>query len=73
MAALAVSCGHHIEKKRLYIIVERFMVEEKFGQQTEILAVLLVTFTVDFPNTQSLFANEKKNVRMFIEIQLTYR
>jgi hypothetical protein len=34
--------GHDIEEKGLYVIVERLVVQETFGDKAEILAILFV-------------------------------
>lgn len=37
MAALRVCLGHHVEQERLYIIIQRLMVQKELGQETQIL------------------------------------
>lgn len=41
MAAGIVSFSHHIEEEWLHIIVQRFVVQEEFGKQTQVLAINL--------------------------------
>jgi hypothetical protein len=43
VAALGVCDGHDVEEKGLHVKVERLVVEEEFGQEAEVLAVLLVS------------------------------
>ncbi|RNA15065.1 hypothetical protein BpHYR1_017375 [Brachionus plicatilis] len=40
--------GEYVEQKWLYLVVECFVVDEKLGQQTQILAVDFVDFSVHF-------------------------
>jgi hypothetical protein len=37
-----VGRGHHIEEKGLHVVVESLVVEKAFGDEAEVLAVLLV-------------------------------
>lgn len=39
MAAGVVSFCHDIEQEGLNIVIQRFVVQEKFGQQTQVLTV----------------------------------
>lgn len=41
MAPCAVSFGHDIEEERLNIIIQSLVVQEEFGQQTQVLTVNL--------------------------------
>ena len=45
MAAVGVGGGHHVEEERLDVVVERLVVEERLGDQTKVLTVLLVLLT----------------------------
>ena len=45
MTAVRVGGGHHVEEKRLDVVVEGLVVEERLGDQTKVLAVLLVLLT----------------------------
>lgn len=52
MATFGISQCHDIKQKRLHIIIQRFMVEKEFRQQTQMLTVLLLALTIDLPDTQ---------------------
>ncbi len=41
MAADIVSFSHHIEEERLHIVIQRFVVQEEFGKQAQVLAINL--------------------------------
>ena len=45
MAPVGVGGGHHVEEERLDVVVERLVVEERLGDQTKVLTVLLVLLT----------------------------
>ena len=45
MAAVGVGGGHHVEEERFHVVVERLVVEERLGDQTKVLTVLLVLLT----------------------------
>lgn len=48
VVALAVASREDIKQERLNVVIKRFVVEEKFREQAEILAVNLVRIAVDF-------------------------
>lgn len=56
MTALIVHQSHDVEEERLYVIVQRFVVQEEFCQETQVLAVLFVTLPVHFPHANLVFA-----------------
>lgn len=39
VAACVIGLGHHVEEEGLHVVVERLMVQEEFGQKTQVLAV----------------------------------
>ena len=43
MAAVAVHLAQHVEHEGLHVKVQRLVVQEQFGQQTQVLAVDLST------------------------------
>ena len=45
VATVRVGGGHHVEEERFHIVVERLVVEERLGDQTKVLTVLLVLLT----------------------------
>lgn len=49
MAALGITDRHDVKEERLHVVIQRFVIQEKFCQQTEILAILLVSLAVYFP------------------------
>lgn len=56
MATLGIADGHDVEEEWLDVVVQRFMVEEEFSQQTEILTILLVPLAIHFPNAYLVFS-----------------
>lgn len=48
VAPLAVVFGEYIEQERFHVVVERFVVQEQFGEEAEVLAVDLVGVAIDF-------------------------
>lgn len=38
-----VCLGHHVEEKRLHVIIQSFMIQEELGEETQVLAVDLST------------------------------
>lgn len=55
VTALGVADRHDVEEKRLDVVVQRFVIQEKFRQQAEILAILFVSFAIHFPYTELVF------------------
>lgn len=53
MEAVIVALAHHVEKKRICIVVEGLVVQKKLGQQTQVLGIGLIFSAVDL---------EKRNV-----------
>ena len=47
MAALAVRLGHHVEEKGVHVEVERLVLQEQLGHETEVLTVNFEPFSVD--------------------------
>lgn len=47
---------HYVEKEGFNVVVQRFVIEEEFGKQTEMLAVLFVPFAIYLPDSELLFA-----------------
>ena len=45
VAAVGVGGGHHVEEERFDVVVESLVVEERLGDQTKVLTVLLVLLT----------------------------
>lgn len=41
MAARVVGLGHDVEQERFHVVVQGLVVQEEFGQQTQVLAVNL--------------------------------
>lgn len=56
VATLGIADSHDVEEKRLDVVVQRFMIEEEFSQQAEILTILLVPFAVHFPHAYLVFS-----------------
>lgn len=56
VTAFCISQRHHIEQKRLDVIVQCLVVEEKLGQQAQVLAVRFVSLAIHLPDAQLLFA-----------------
>lgn len=52
---LRVTDRHYVEKERLHVVVQRFVVQEELRQQTEVLAVLLVAFAIYLPDAYFVF------------------
>lgn len=50
VASLDVADRHHVEEKGLHVVVQRFVVQEELGQQTEVLAVLFVPLSIHLPH-----------------------
>lgn len=38
-----VRFGHHVEQERLHVVIQSFMVQEELGEETQVLAVNLLT------------------------------
>lgn len=62
MAALGVADRHDVEEERLDIVVQRFVIQEEFRQQAEILTILFVSFTVHFPYAEFVLPVKLKKV-----------
>ena len=45
VTTIAVSSGHHVEEEGFYVIVQSLVVQERLGDQTKVLTVLLVLLT----------------------------
>ena len=60
MAAVGVGSGHHVEEEGLHVVVERLVVEERLGDQTKVLTVLLVLLTTHLKR-QLCVSVDKKN------------
>ena len=56
MAATAIGLRHHVEEERLDVEVERLVLQEQFGHQTEVLAVDFVLFSVYFEHGEMILA-----------------
>lgn len=41
MTPRVVSFGHNVEEKRLNIVIESLVIQEEFGQQTQVLTINL--------------------------------
>lgn len=65
MTSFGVANCHYVEEKRLDVVVESFVVQEKFGKKTQILTILLVTFPINFPDSDFIFSEmtKTKNLR----------
>lgn len=50
VTTLIVGHGHDVEQKWLNVVVKRLVIEEELGEQTQLLAVLLVFATVHLPH-----------------------
>jgi len=61
MTAFSVSNRHNVEEKWFDIIIQRFVIQEEFSQQTEILTVLFVAFAVYFPHAYFILSVETIN------------
>lgn len=42
VAPCVVCLGHHVEEKRLHVVIQGFMVQEELGEETQVLAVNLL-------------------------------
>ena len=60
VAAVGVGGGHHVEEEGFHIVVERLVVEERLGDQTKVLTVLLVLLTTHLKR-QLCVSVDKKN------------
>lgn len=60
MAAFGIADCHDVKEERLDVVVQRFMIQEEFGQQTEILTILLIPLTVHFPHAYLIFSVEER-------------
>ena len=60
VAAVGVGGGHHVEEEWFHVVVERFVVEERLGDQTKVLTVLLVLLTTHLKR-QLYVSVDKKN------------
>ena len=56
MAAKATGLRHHVEEERLDIEIERFVLQEEFGHQTEVLVIDFVVFSVHFKYREMILA-----------------
>ena len=52
MAAMFIIFGENIEEEGLHIVVESLVVEEEFGEKTEILTIDLIGITVHLEHRQ---------------------
>lgn len=64
VAAFAIVDGQDVEEERFDVVVERFVIEEKLGQQTEILAIDFVDVAIHFEDGQVIFAIDFRSWRM---------
>ena len=60
VAAVGVGGGHHVEEEWFHVVVERLVVEERLGDQTKVLTVLLVLLTTHLKR-QLCVSVDKKN------------
>lgn len=69
MRAVFIDLAENVEEKRLDVEVERLVVEEQLGEETEILTVDFVLPAVDFPDAESALAvdlfSKRLSVRAF--------
>lgn len=49
MTALMISIRHDVEQERFHVVVQRLVVKEEFGEQAQLLAILLVLTAVHLP------------------------
>ena len=56
VAATPISLRHHVEEERVDIEIERFVLQEQLGHQTEVLAVDFVLFSVHFEYREMILA-----------------
>ena len=52
MAAVTIRQRHHIKQERFHVVVQRFMVEEEFGQQAQMLTVLFMSLAIHLPHAK---------------------
>lgn len=62
MAAFGIADCHDVKQERLDVVVQRFMIQEEFGQQTEILTILLIPLTINFPHSYLVLSVRKTNM-----------
>lgn len=73
VTSVAVGQCHHVEQERFHIVVQRFVIEEKFGQQTQVLAVLFVPFAIHLPHAElTLAVNLRKEQNELVLIWRNY-
>lgn len=68
MAAFGIADCHDVKEERLDVVVQRFMIQEEFGQQTEILTILLIPLTVHFPHAYLVLSVRKTSMHVLILI-----
>lgn len=64
VAALAVVDGERVEEERLHVVVERLVIEEKFGQEAKVLAIDLVHVPVHLKDGEIVLAVDLGSGRM---------
>lgn len=50
MRASAVDLRQNVEKERVDVVIERLVIEKELSEETEVLAVDLIVFAIDFKN-----------------------
>lgn len=55
VTAFVVHFRHHVEQEWLDVVVQRLVVQEQLGQQTQILTVQLVLLAIHFEHRQATF------------------
>jgi len=52
MTSIHIGQRHNVEKEGLHIVIKGFVIQEELCQQTQMLAILLVTLPVHLPHLQ---------------------
>lgn len=55
MTTLAIVDCQDVEQERLHVIVKRFVIEEEFGQQAEVLTINLIDVAIHLENGEIVF------------------
>lgn len=46
VAAFVVHQRHHVEQKRLYVVIQCLVIKKKLGQKAQVLAILFVFLSI---------------------------
>ena len=55
MISSVITLAHHVEEEGVRVIVQSFVIKKQFGEETEVLGVVLVLSSVNFKEGNGIF------------------